>query len=205
VLVTQDFLTRDGFVFLTGAVFNDTVINDDFYTPNEGIDDVTITATPLAGGTPFTTTTYGSGGYALQLADGLYRVKATGPFGTTPERLVQIAGKNIKLDVVDGAIVVVSPNGSTPGDIAGRVNGAWWVAKSTGTEFVNEAWGNWSTAVTWQDVQVADVNSDGLDDIAGRANGNWWVAKSTGTGFVNELWGNWSTAVTWVDVHAGNF
>jgi len=108
VLVTQDFLTRSGFVFLTGVAFNDTVIDDDFYTPGEAAAGITITATPVGGGAVQSTTTMASGGYSLQLADGQYSVTATGPFGTTSPRLTTIAGRNVKLDVVDGAIVVPS-------------------------------------------------------------------------------------------------
>jgi len=80
------------------------------------------------------------------------------------------------------------------------------VARSTGSAFVNQKWGNWSTATSWSDVQVADVNGDGWEDIVGRsAAGHWLVAKSTGTTFTNESWGTWSTSVSWQDVLVGNF
>jgi hypothetical protein len=89
-------------------------------------------------------------------------------------------------------------------DIAGRAFGDWWEAASTGSSFTNHLRGHWSTAVEWVDVQVADVNGDGLDDIIGRADGTWWVARATGTRFVNEPWGHWSTAVQWVDVQVAD-
>ena len=92
-------------------------------------------------------------------------------------------------------------------DLVGRTpSGDWWVAKSTGTSFVNQLLGHLGSPITWQDVQVADVNGDGRADIVGRTNtGDWWVAKAndTGTGFVNQLWGFWSP-VTWLDVHVAD-
>jgi len=69
---------------------------------------------------------------------------------------------------------------------------------------VNERWGGWSP-ITWNDVQVADVNGDGKSDVIGRTSSDdWWVAKSTGMGFVNEKWGYWSP-VTWLDINVGAF
>jgi hypothetical protein len=44
-------------------------------------------------------------------------------------------------------------------DLAGRnSHGTWWVARSTDSGFVNERWGDWSTAVTWEDVQRIRVS-----------------------------------------------
>ena len=58
-------------------------------------------------------------------------------------------------------------------------------------------------AITWQDVQAADVNGDGWTDLVGRtADGDWWVAKSDGTKFTNEWWGHW--AMTWQDVQVAD-
>ncbi|MFH0964920.1 MAG: FG-GAP-like repeat-containing protein [Planctomycetota bacterium] len=92
-------------------------------------------------------------------------------------------------------------------DIVGRTNaGEWWLARSTGSGFVNELWGAWSAAVTWSDVQAADFTGDGKADIAGRTNaGQWWLGISSGSALTNELWGVWSTAVTWSDVQAADF
>jgi hypothetical protein len=101
-------------------------------------------------------------------------------------------------------VSVTRPRRAPQFDIAGRALGDWWVATSTGTNFSNQLSGAWSNAVEWVDVQVADVNGDGLDDLVGRAGGDWWVARSTGSAFVNELWGHWSNAVTWVDVQVAD-
>ena len=88
-------------------------------------------------------------------------------------------------------------------DILGRSAGIWWVARSTGQSFVNEKWGNWSTAADWLHVRVADFNGDGKDDILGYVNGMWWVSRSVSNGFVNELWGDWTDELT--DVQTGDY
>jgi hypothetical protein len=90
-------------------------------------------------------------------------------------------------------------------DLAGRAGSAWWVSVSTGTEFVNEPWGTWDGNAIWRDVQVADVDGDGVDDIVGRRDGTWVVAKSQGDHFVNETWGEWNNAVPWQHVLVGDF
>lgn len=100
--------------------------------------------------------------------------------------------------------MVADVDGNGLDDIVGRQNGVWWVAKSTGTSFVNQQWGVWSTAAPWVDVHVADVNGNGKADIVGRQGAYWWVAKSTGSNFVNERWGVWSATASWVDVHVGD-
>ena len=68
----------------------------------------------------------------------------------------------------------------------------------------DQRWGGWSESVSWFDVQIADVNGDGLDDIVGRAGSEWWVSRSTVDGFVNEYWGRWADTVQWQDVLAAD-
>jgi hypothetical protein len=56
-------------------------------------------------------------------------------------------------------------------------------------------WDMWSPAVTWVDVNVGDVNGDGVPDLVGRIqqNGQWWAALSNGsTAFTNQLWTTWA-------------
>jgi hypothetical protein len=61
--------------------------------------------------------------------------------------------------------------------------------KSTGSAFSNSLWATWSTAVSWVDVQVADLNGDGKADISGRVSqeGSWWTGLSTGSSFNSVL------------------
>lgn len=90
-------------------------------------------------------------------------------------------------------------------DLAGRAGNAWWIGASTGTEFINEFWGTWEGTAPWVDVQVADVDGDGLDDILGRQDGHWYVARSQGDAFQTEHWGRWATHVNWEHVRVGDF
>ncbi|MFH0964313.1 MAG: hypothetical protein V2A58_09915, partial [Planctomycetota bacterium] len=48
---------------------------------------------------------------------------------------------------------------------------------SSGSAFVNDYVGTWSTAVTWDDLRVLDVDNDGDDDILGNILGSdaWWA------------------------------
>jgi hypothetical protein len=74
--------------------------------------------------------------------------------------------------------------------------------------FANLPAGAWSPGYTWADVQVADINGDGLDDVVGRIKqtGQWWAAVSNGAGgFTNIPLTTWSPLVTWVDVKVGDF
>jgi len=101
-------------------------------------------------------------------------------------------------------------NGDGHTDIIGRAleTGDWWVGISNGANgFTPAKWTTWSTGVTWVDVQVADLNGDGMADLVGRAaeTGQWWAAISNGNSFSNSLWATWSTAATWVDVKVGDF
>src|SRR5438128_2531791 len=85
---------------------------------------------------------------------------------------------------------VADVTGDGTADLVGRAadTGEWWVARSTGSAFVNVKWGQWVPSIKWLDVQVADVNGDGKADLVGRAadSGDWWAALSTGSGFVNQ-------------------
>src|SRR5262249_55204774 len=100
--------------------------------------------------------------------------------------------------------------GNHRSDLAWRndLTGDWYVMPSNGSGFDSPTvWGNWSTEVTWVDVQVGDFNGDGKSDIVGRVLewGDWWVGLSTGSSFVSTFWGHWNLSVTWVDVMVGDF
>jgi len=105
VISTYDFAYSgtDANPFLTGVVYNDNVVHDSFYTPGEGIGNVTITATPTGGGSAYSTTTWSSGGYSLELPPGNYNVTATDPGVYLPVNLgtVTIGSSNVKMDAVN--------------------------------------------------------------------------------------------------------
>jgi len=92
-------------------------------------------------------------------------------------------------------------------DIVGRTaDGEWWAAVSDGTQFSNEFVAEWATNTGWHDVQIADVNGDGLDDIIGRNDsGDLYVSLADAGGQQTfQQWGNLSSSVTWEDVNAAD-
>ncbi|MCA8997684.1 MAG: VCBS repeat-containing protein, partial [Planctomycetaceae bacterium] len=69
-----------------------------------------------------------------------------------------------------------------------RNTGQWWVQTDQidGSETQWVRWANDADA-GWRNIQVGDVNGDGLDDIiAQMQTGHWWAAVSTGTSFRNQ-------------------
>jgi uncharacterized protein YkwD len=102
---------------LTGVVYNDGDSNN-FYTPGEGYGGVTIEAVASGSGNTFSTTTFGSGGYSLELPAGTYTVTASG--GAFPGPIsadVTIGARNRKLDFLptcasDGPMPFGNPMGT---------------------------------------------------------------------------------------------
>jgi uncharacterized protein YkwD len=107
-VLTTDFGTTAGDPFLTGVAYDDTVVNDHFYTPGEGLAGVTITATRAVDNKAFSTTTFASGGYSLALPAGTYRVTASGGSLSQPLAFgdVTIASLNVKADFIPGTTPV---------------------------------------------------------------------------------------------------
>jgi uncharacterized protein YkwD len=114
-MLTTDFAGTAGSAFLTGVAFNDNLISkDNFYTPGEGLGGVTVTATRLTDGAIFSTGTWSSGGYSLQLPAGTYQVTGSGAGLGAPVTFgsVAIGSTNVKKDFLAG---VTSPT-PTPTD-----------------------------------------------------------------------------------------
>ena len=94
---------------LVGAVFTDADSNG-FYTPGEGLANVTIVAAPVGGGTPFQTTTYTSGGYALPIPTaGDYTVTFSNTSGALKTATVTMGSENVLLDALLTAVVTPPP------------------------------------------------------------------------------------------------
>lgn len=111
-------------------------------------------------------------------------------------------------DITDWTIVVGDFDGDGTDDLLGRadIDGTFWLAESTGTNFINSHWGSLLNSITWVDLTVGDYNGDGMDDTVARApDGTWWASLSNGTKLQNSYWGRWSTTVTWSDVNVGDF
>jgi hypothetical protein len=100
--------------FLTGVVYRDSN-NNNFYTVGEGIGSVTITATRVSDSAVFETTSHPSGGYSLELENGIYNIVATGGSLATPLTFenVELSGLNVKRDFI--------PTGSGGGGGGGEV------------------------------------------------------------------------------------
>jgi hypothetical protein len=109
-MATQDFAVESGNSFLTGVAYDDAANHDDFYTPGEGLNDVTITARRLSDNAEFTATTFSTGGYSLPLPAGTYDVTAAGGELTSPVAWnnVTIGTLNVKRDFVG------TSNGKSP-------------------------------------------------------------------------------------------
>ncbi|MGF1492105.1 MAG: CAP domain-containing protein [Microcoleaceae cyanobacterium] len=124
VMTAQDFAySSNGGPFLTGVAYTDAVTDDDFYTVGEGIGGIQITAVDLTNNSnTFTTTTWNSGGYSLDVAPNkTYRVTFSGDLDgdgqndDTHVEQVNISGQNVKLDLATDELEN-SSTVPTPGD-----------------------------------------------------------------------------------------
>ncbi len=99
---TENFGSRDGNAFFTGVAFSDNIMGDNFLTFGESLSDVTITAQRDGTGTTYTTTTGPSGGYSLQLPEGVYDLRAEGGDLEQPISFssVYIGSRNVKVDFI---------------------------------------------------------------------------------------------------------
>ena len=95
------FGDRGGSYFLTGVAISDAVTPNNFYDIGEGLAGVTITARLTGSEQEYTTVTGASGGYALQVPDGVYTIQASGGSvrGTITIDAIRVAGANRKVDI----------------------------------------------------------------------------------------------------------
>ena len=213
VVVAQEFGFNSGDSYLTGVVYSDDVVADDFYSIGESESGVTITADDGAGNV-FSTISGSSGSYNIELPAGTYTVTATGgPISTSLVSTVTIGSQNVKVDfdTTDPPTAPTPP--ATPAvfqDIVGFNSGEeFWVGTSNGATLDTAYWNDFPSTTNYDDLQVGDFNGDGYDDVAGRAaNGDLWVGISTETGngrtFVTSRWGNLTDITDWTIV-VGDF
>ena len=74
LLLTANFAKSGSNIFLTGVAFDDSVVDDAFYSVGEGLPEVDVVATRQSDSAVFTTETTDSGGYKIALAPGTYDV-----------------------------------------------------------------------------------------------------------------------------------
>jgi hypothetical protein len=98
-MMTEMFSHRNSNTFITGVVFADVIVKDNFYTIGEGAADVSITAVPIGRSASYTVTTGPSGGYSLMVPAGSYTVTASGDsIGAIIMNDVVMDDQNVKLD-----------------------------------------------------------------------------------------------------------
>ena len=99
-MTTEVFGRQASSPILTGVVFDDFLIDDDFYSIGEGLKQISIVARNLTTGTVYATQTNAAGAYRLQLPQGEYEVVAL-RIGGLEANLgkIDIHSQNVKLDV----------------------------------------------------------------------------------------------------------
>ncbi len=197
--VVTDLVAREDATgaFITGVVFTDasdgSAADDDFYSLGEAIRSGRVRATNRATGEVFEREIGSSGAFSLRVPDGTYDlIIFGGDLGTSTfaANNVVVAGQNVKVD-----FEVSSANAATTSEIAGFVNGKWWVSsKNTGT-WGSTLWGQFPTTSLVKSLS-GDFNGDGVDDVAGWApNGNWYVGLAQPDGsFAVSRWTRWRTS-----------
>ncbi|MGY6529314.1 MAG: CAP domain-containing protein, partial [Cyanobacterium sp.] len=116
LMTTQNFaFSGNEGAFLTGVIYDDSIVQDNFYTIGEGIADVTIRAKNVATGKIFETENWSTGGYSLYLPSGEYKVSFIGDLTNDSEidtvnRSILIDSQNIKLDILPTDVIPVAIN-----------------------------------------------------------------------------------------------
>ncbi|WP_197451620.1 fibronectin type III domain-containing protein [Rosistilla oblonga] len=86
--------------FLSGTVFDDSVIDNDQPDAGEGEAGITVTATNNTTSTEYTTTTHTDGTYALELPPGTYDVTFTRHVGSATFESLSVSSSNVAFDLV---------------------------------------------------------------------------------------------------------
>lgn len=123
-MVTEKFGTRAGAPFVTGVVYEDAVVDDDFYSLGEALGEVRVTAVESSSGAVYATQSGRSGGYALRVPAGTYTVTAQGGPLDYPiiARNVVVEDENRKIDF-DASLppeLIVWQNPVEPLDVNGN-------------------------------------------------------------------------------------
>ncbi len=119
-MATQDLAGEAGNSFLTGVAYVNAN-NANFYNPNlGGYGGLTVTATLVGTTESFTTTTFSSGGYTLQLAPGTYNVQFSGTGVPYLEyKNVTIGSSNVEVDASNTLAAYPWQNPLNPLDVIG--------------------------------------------------------------------------------------
>jgi uncharacterized protein YkwD len=191
VMVTQNFGKTGSDTFLTGVIYTDAVLDDDFYTVGEAVSGVSIQAVRLSDNQVFSTTNFVSGGYSLALTPSTYNVSFSGSgLGQTVTETLTIGTENYKYDI---ATDLLQP--AMPAMAAGQAIDLVWHNPVTGTI---EAWAvasgmQISHATFSQSLASERWRIDGIGDFDGDgcADDVFWRQSGSGS---NSIWFNDVTA-----------
>lgn len=204
VMVAEEFGFNSGNPYLTGVAFDDSVVNDDFYSVGESESGILVKAVNNSTGATFTTLTGVSGGYNVKLPAGTYTVTASG--GTLGADMVvsgvTIGSENVKVDFDTSTAPTVKQ------DLLGfNIGEEFWVGESTGSSLNTVYYGDLTSTTTYTQVATGDFNGDGKADIVARsdADGSLLVSVSTGSSSFNtSTWGILPTITDW-EIFVGDF
>lgn len=211
IMVVQSFGYNSGNPYLTGVAFNDSVLDDDFYSVGESEAGITITAVNDSTGATFTTTTGVSGGYNVKLPAGSYTVTASG--GSLSADMVVgnvvINSLNVKVDFDTSTAPEAAPEVFPQQDLLGFNTGEeFWVGRSDGERLSTAYYGDLPSSTTYGFVAEGDFNGDGIDDVVARADdrGTLYVVTVNGSTATPEVgvWGSLTTVTEW-DIFVGDF
>ncbi|GEM_PF-5862079 len=166
----RDYYTTDPHdSFLTGVIYDDAD-GDDFYSAGEGYGDVTVRAVTAGGGAEFTTTSFASGGYSLELPAGAYQVTvAGGGFPTNLTTDVTIASTNVKVDFRPTGVVLGTTAERRAAAELAVWSGTWQIDRNRNGTWDGAAGGDLATRFgkAGSDVPFAfDVDGNGRDNLA---------------------------------------
>jgi Ca2+-binding RTX toxin-like protein len=103
-MVTQNFALSGSKIFVTGVVYNDTVVNDNFFTVGEQVANRAVTAPGI------NETTGGGGGYELGFGAGGAKTVSFNLAAGVVAVSFTLGSKNLKIDAVNGNEIWTNAN-----------------------------------------------------------------------------------------------
>jgi hypothetical protein len=172
-MVTEVFGNRRGDSFITGVVYADTIVADDFYSIGEGAAEISISAVDESGRL-HSATTSPSGGYSLRVPEGTYTVTASGDaIDPIVAEHVVVNGENVKVDFETSDQVPVTP---------------------VPPQIVDDGDPGFSISGSWQGTYAEGYHSDSLVAVGGSGDQASWTFHVRP--------GRYRVSATWPD-HAG--
>lgn len=143
VVTTQNYAKSGSDKYLTGVVFDDLILDDDFYTVGEGLGGITVTATRRSDQKSFAATTYDTGGYQIALDSGIYDVTFAGAtLAQSVTKTVTVEQQNFKLDLITDTIGLttnsIAPLNSAPESLNFKLDRSQYISQDKLT--ITEGW-----------------------------------------------------------------